>query len=152
MWFTDKLSLPISLVLANHEAYDIKEAQENQEQLNKNIALVLTKGNSLINVYFKKANDSVIKSIVKIYFCNNDNKYLIEETENNNGFKALGCLGYGTYKCIVEQFDSKNKMIASSSSSITLHDDIEALKKALTESLDSVKGQVRASGRHTVTI
>lgn len=144
--------LPLSLILANHEAYDIKEAKENQEQLNKNIALVLTKGNSLINVYFKKANESISKSVVKIYFCNNDDTYLIEENENNSGFRALCCLGYGTYKCTVEQFDSKNKLVASAASSIVLRDDIEALKKSLTDSLDAVKGQVRASGRHTVTI
>ena len=148
----DDCVLPIKCVLADHSKFDEKEAKENQERLNKNVALVVTKGNSLINVYFKKADDSVTKSVLKIYFWNNNESYLIEESENNTGFKSMAGLGYGTYECTVEQYDSKCRLVASVKSSVTLRDDINELKKSLTDSLDSVKGQVRASGRNTVYI
>ena len=147
----DDCQLALSLVLANHEAFDIKEAKENQEQLNNNISLVLTKGNSLINIYFKKANDNVVKTILKVFFYENDKTYLVEESENNGEFKSITGLGYGSYVCYVEQYDAKDKLVAFRKKSISLTDEIASLKSSLEKSLDGVKSQVRASGRNTVS-
>ena len=148
----DDCTLPISVVLSNHDKYDELEAKENRKQLNQNIALVLTRGESLINIYFKKANSSVVKTNIKLYFCNKETQYLIDSYESNGEFKSVTGLGYGTYRCVVEQFDSNNHVVASDEKSINLVNDIESLKSELSKSLEGVKTQVRNSGRNTVCI
>ena len=146
----DDCSLTLSVVLSNHEEFDIKTAKENQEQLNKSIALTLTIGNSLINIYCKKANDSVVKTIIKLLFSVDGNIYLVDEIESDKEFNSKTGLGYGLYECCVEQYDSNCKLIASSTKSIVLENEINKLRLAIEASLKDVENQVKASGNHTV--
>lgn len=148
----DDCIIPIQYILADHGKFDEKEARANKEQLANNVALVVAKGNSLINVYFKKANSKVEKSIVRIdYYGENDEYYTLDESENEAGFKSISGLAYGKYKCVVSQFDSKNNLIISVEKMVVLNDEIDDLKKVLKNSLEDVKKQVGASSKHTVS-
>lgn len=148
----DDCSLPIKAVLANRESFDIKEAEENYEKLVNQVALVLNTGNSLINVFWKKADETVTKTIIKFYYYDHKTKieYLIEESENNGEFKSFCGLAYGRYKFIIEQYDSKNNLVVSVSDIISLENEMADLKSSLENSLNGVKDQVRASGRNTI--
>lgn len=148
----DDCSLPIQAVLSNRESFDMKEAEENYEKLVNQVSLVLNTGNSLINMYWKKADETVTKTIIKFYYYDNKTKieYLIEESENNGEFKSFCGLAYGRYKFIIEQYDSKNNLVVSLSDIISLENEMADLKSSLENSLNGVKDQVKASGRHTV--
>ena len=149
----DDCSLPIEAVLANRESFDMKEAEKNYYKLVNQVALVLNTGNSLINACWKKADETITKSIVKFYYYDDRTKieYLIEESENNSEFKSFCGLAYGRYKFIIEQYDSKNNLVVSVSGIISLKNEIADLKSSLENSLNGVKDQVKASGRHTVS-
>lgn len=150
----DDCSLPIKAILADRESFDTKEAETNYEKLVNKVALILSKGNALINAYWKKSDETVLKTIIHLHYFDEatGNEYLIEESENNGEYKSISGLAYGNYRFNVEQYDSKGKLIVSVSKVITLNNDIEELKHLLSEGLNGVKNQVRASGIHTVVI
>lgn len=71
-------------------------------------------GNDLINIYFNKANDQVVKTNISLYMVNlNKIERLIKnyEVEKDDMFLSISGLAYGKYAYTVQQFDKYEKLV-----------------------------------------
>lgn len=142
--------LELSIVLADKKAYDAKVASANAAQLKANVALILGKGINLLNVFWKKADESVTRSVVKICFRPSDSvRYPVLEKETNEFYLSVPGLAFGVYEVTVEEFVG-DKLLVSVGGLVTLVDHPEELKRLIEASTDKLTGQVRASGTHYV--
>ena len=150
----DDCSVPIEAVLADKGAFDAKTAKEQREQLISNAALVVKNGDALINVFWKKANEQVVKSIVKVYYYHRPTsgdsvEYLICEKETESLYLSLTGLAYGEYRCVVEEYSSKGLVIAVEGHT-RLEDPVKVMKEESRDIKEHLKGVGRAAGGHWV--
>lgn len=152
----DDCSIPVEAVLADKGAFDAKTAKEYRKQLISNAALVVANGDGLINVFWKKANEQVVKSIVKVFYYHRPTsgdavEYLICEKETGSFYLSLTGLAYGEYRCVVEEFSSKSLVIAVEGHT-RLNDPVKVIKEESKEIKEHLKGVGRAAAGHTVVI
>lgn len=150
----DDCSVPIEAVLADKGAFDAKTANKQREQLISNAALVVKNGDALINVFWKKANEQVVKSIVKVYYYHRPTsgdsvEYLICEKETESLYLSLTGLAYGEYRCVVEEYSSKGLVIAVEGHT-RLEDPVKVMKEESRDIKEHLKGVGRAAGGHWV--
>ena len=152
----DDCLLPLQVIQSDKGAFDKKEAIEQRDQLIANTALVVSSGESLINVFWKKANDNVVRSIVKVFYYHRPNsgdavQYLICEKETESCYLSLTGLAYGEYRCVVEEHSSKGIIIAVEGYA-RLVDPVKVMKEESKEIKEHLKGVGRAAVGHTVVI
>lgn len=63
---------------------------------------------------------------------------------------AVCDLAFGDYLVVVEEYDSKRKLVVNASCSVQLKDVYTDLMTTLGQKLDGVKGMVKATSRNTV--
>ena len=119
-----------------------------------NAALVVKNGDALINVFWKKANEQVVKSIVKVYYYHRPTsgdsvEYLICEKETESLYLSLTGLAYGEYRCVVEEYSSKGLVIAVEGHT-RLEDPVKVMKEESRDIKEHLKGVGRAAGGHWV--
>lgn len=146
----DDCTLPLKIVFADKSAFDEKEAEAFKQQLIANVCLNVANGVDLLNIFWKKAHDSVTKSIVKVFFVASNEQFPVLEKEADTYFIPVCGLAFGHYLVIVEEYDSKGKLVVTTSCSVQLKDIYSDLKTTLGQKLDDVKGMVKATGPHFV--
>ena len=152
----DDCLLPLQAIQSDKGAFDKKEAKEQRDQLIANAALVVTNGEGLINVFWKKANDQVVKSVVKVFYYHRPTsgdavQYPIYEKETDTFYLSLTGLAYGEYRCVVEEYSSKDLVIAVEGYA-RLNDPVKVMKEESKDIKEHLKGVGRAAGGHWVTI
>ena len=152
----DDCSIPVEALLADKGAFDAKTAEEHREHLIANASLAVKNGEALINVFWKKANDQVTKSVVKVYYYNkpssgDSTEYLICEKEIEELYLSLAGLAYGDYRCVVEQYSPKGLVVAVEGHT-RLEDPVKVMKDESREIKEHLKGVGRAAAGHTVVI
>lgn len=86
----DECVLPIKAVLSDKGAFDVKVAKENNARLVSNVNLLVASGDGLINVYFKKADQTVNKIVVKVFRSGEEGvRYSILEKEVDGDRKSV---------------------------------------------------------------
>ena len=143
----DDATVRVKLNVSDNKAYDLKVAKANKETLVSNVALKVTNGVDLINIMWHNASSNVSKTIAKVYCLKDNESYLVVSLETQGEYLKVDSLAFGQYNIVVEQYDSKNNLVISASASILLKDFVETLS----EKLDGIKGQVRASGNNVVS-
>ena len=147
----DDCSMPVSAVFADKGAFDAKVEKENQKQLIASIALTASTGPALINVFWKKANSSVNKCVIKVQYQADSNVgYLVFNKEVDGEYLSLTGLAYGKYIIKVEEYVS-GKLLASVETSARLSDAAEDFRREMKEVKEILKGVGRAAGGHWVT-
>ena len=142
----DDCTLPLKIVFADKNAFDEKEAEAFKQQLIANVCLNVANGVDLLNIFWKKAHDSVTKSVVKVFFIGANERFPVLEKEEDSYFVPVCGLAFGQYLVVIEEYDSKGKLVVTASSSVQLKDIYSDLKATLGQKLDDVKGMVRATG------
>ncbi len=146
----DNCSLPLKIIFADKSAFDKKEAEALKQQLITNVCLNVANGVDLLNIFWKRANDCVTKSIVKVFFIASNERFPVFEKETDTYFMAVCDLAFGDYLVVVEEYDSKRKLVVNASCSVQLKDVYTDLMTTLGQKLDGVKGMVKATSRNTV--
>ena len=121
------IALPIKTILADKQTADAKVAS----RYTGNVALKIATGINLLNVFWKKANDTITKSIVKVYFLTKkDHKYLVLEKETQDYYLAVPNLAFGTYEVEVEEYAGERSVILVKETE-TLANHPSEIKKAI---------------------
>ena len=121
------IALPIKTILADKQTADAKVAA----RYTGNVALKIASGINLLNIFWKKANDTITKSIVKVYFLTKkDHKYLVLEKETQEYYLAVPNLAFGTYEVEVEEFAGERSVILVKETE-TLANHPSEIKKAI---------------------
>lgn len=109
----DDCIIEISKVFADKEAYDLKVQEETKAKYTQDIALTTSTGIDLINVFWKKANSSVNKVVLKIFYESESGiSYQIMNKNVDGEFFSLTGLGFGKYKISLEQYANDNLLIS----------------------------------------
>ena len=105
--------IEISKVFADKEAYDLKVQEETKAKYTQDIALTTSTGMDLINVFWKKANSSVNKVVLKIFYESESGiSYQIINKNVDGEFFSLTELGFGKYKISLEEYANDNLLIS----------------------------------------
>jgi len=117
----DPIELNVKFVFADKEAYYAKvRAQEEakrveaQNALNAKINPACKTGDSLVNIYWDNANESVEYSVINLYsvFDRTTNRLIGKYKEAGGLFKSINGLAYGEYFYEIIQFDSNGNKVA----------------------------------------
>ena len=148
----DDCLLPINAVAADKGAFDIKVEKENNARLVSNVGLLVAAGDGLINVYFKKAEPSVSKIVVKVFRSGEEGiKYSIIEKEVDGEFLSITGLAYGDYYVVVEEY-AGGKLLVSTDKGTSLQNKVNTVIKEIKSAAERISGTVKGTGRHTVVI
>ncbi len=146
----DDCALPLSTVLTDKKAYDSKVAAANHERLCESASLVVATGMSLLNVYWKKAEATVDRCIVRIHFNSERGaQYLVLEKETDGECLTIRDLAFGKYSVTLEEFSGKTQVV-SLTVSVDLVDSIQQVRKDLQDLRSLIKDGFRAVGPHYV--
>lgn len=114
----DPIKIPLVFVDADKAAWDAKIEAENRKHLAEAVNLVITKGDSLINVLFQPVDDRYSRSAIKLF-------YVYTDPENQKHYQFMGefysseglyfipiCnLGYGSYGIEYRQYAADGSLI-----------------------------------------
>ena len=147
----DPLEFDLIYNCSDKAAFDAKVEHEIAEKNRENMHLALLSDSSLLNIFFKKSNDSVTNIELKVEALIASEKYIVlqETIAANIEFKAVKHLAVGQYCVTIVEKDSSNKIIAKDTKNISVSD-IKTKFDELSKKLEEVRGQVRASGRGIV--
>ena len=127
----DDYTFPLFTILADKNAYDSKIAADNQKRLCESASLVVGTGVSLLNIYWKKAEATIDRCVVRVHFHSDQGvEYLVLEKETNGECLIVKDLAFGKYSVTLEEFTGKT-LIVSSTVSINLTDGIQQVRKDL---------------------
>lgn len=127
----DDCSMPISAVLADKGAFDAKIERQNRAELLSSTALIAVAGPALLNVFWKKANSSVDKCVIKVFFRGeNGTNYLILNKEVDGEFLSVPGLACGRYIVSLDEY-AGNKLIVSTEADAILANSIEEIRKEI---------------------
>lgn len=108
----DPISIHIDYQDADKQKYDL----EQQEELNKNINLALTRGLDLINVFWDEVSENVDHVEISIYkmsdMYNRGDRLVVKFVEKGASFKSITGLGFADYRCEIVEYDKENKVLA----------------------------------------
>ena len=116
----DDCVVPIKIEKADIKKFDEKLEEQREENLVKTAYLDVTTGPSLINVYFKKLDESIDKIVLTInYHSSNGEDYLVTCQEVEGECFALEGLANGVYNVTIEEYNGDD-LVVSSSKEVTL--------------------------------
>ena len=131
IYFVDDEAAPVALsikvVLADKEGAEAKVKAKYQ----KKAALEIATGINLLNVFWKKANETVTKSVVKVeYIAKKGVRYPVLEKEMEAYYLSIPDLAFGTYEVSVEEFADLRSVVLVKET-ITLANHPSEIKKAI---------------------
>ena len=155
--FANPCEFNVRYVEANKTAYDQKVAAQNNAECLANMNATCKTGVDLVNIYWNKASENYAytKIALFVYVENQKSEYLFMQEfkiDNEIFYKSVTGLALGDYKVKVSQFNSNNNLIVSTEVKFSITNPLNKKIDAIASKLDEVRGQVKASGRHTVVI
>lgn len=155
IYFINDVAEPLELAAvynySDRVAFDTKMDYEIAEKNRENMHLALLSDSSLLNIFFKKSNESVTNIELKVEAVFASEKYIVlqETIATNIEFKAVNHLTAGQYFVTIVEKDSSNNIIAKDTKNVFVKD-INTKFDELSGKLEEVRGQVRASGKGIV--
>lgn len=117
---TAPIEIPIFYIDANKELWDEKIRKEKRDELAKKVNIIISYGNSFINVLFKPINEKFSYSKVTLYYLNQDYRNPYKQimgdfkSEENKFYISIMNLGYSDYEIILKQYDKENILLYES--------------------------------------
>lgn len=116
----DDCVVPVKIEKADIKKFDEKLEEQREENLVRTAYLDVTTGPSLINVYFKKLDESIDRIVLTInYHSSNGQDYLVTCQEVEGECFALEGLASGVYEVTIEEYNGDD-LVVSSSKEVTL--------------------------------
>ena len=116
----DDCVVPVKIEKADIKKFDEKLEEQKEENLVRTAYLDVTTGPSLINVYFKKLDESIDRIVLTInYHSSNGQDYLVTCQEVEGECFALEGLASGVYNVAIEEYNGDD-LVVSSSKEVTL--------------------------------
>lgn len=155
--FANPCEFNVRFIEADKTAYDQKVAAQNNAECLANMNATCKTGLDLVNIYWNKASEkyAYTKIALYVYVENQKSEYLFMQeykVDDDVFYKSVTGLAIGDYKVKVSQFDSNNNLIVSTEVQFSITNPLNKKLDAIASKLAEVRGQVKASGRHTVVI
>lgn len=155
--FANPCEFNVRFIEADKTAYDQKVAAQNNAECLANMNATCKTGLDLVNIYWNKASEKYVytKIALYVYVENQKSEYLFMQeykVDDDVFYKSVTGLAIGDYKVKVSQFDSNNNLIVSTEVQFSITNPLNKKLDAIASKLAEVRGQVKASGRHTVVI
>ena len=116
----DDCVVPVKIEKADIKKFDEKIEEQKEENLVRTAYLDVTTGPSLINVYFKKLDESIDRIVLTInYHSSNGEVYLVTCQEVEGERFAYEGLASGIYNVTIEEYNGDD-LVVSSSKEVTL--------------------------------
>lgn len=153
--FANPCEFNVRFIEADKTAYDQKVVAQNNAECLANMNATCKTGLDLVNIYWNKASEKYVytKIALYVYVENQKSEYLFMQeykVDDDVFYKSVTGLAIGDYKVKVSQFDSNNNLIVSTEVQFSITNPLNKKLDAIASKLDEVRGQVKASGIHTV--
>lgn len=105
----DDYIMDVVYVEGDKEKYYRKKAEEDRKAIISNAKIKVSTGDSLVNIYFAPCGENYKSTEIELY--TNGNLMARYKVPEEQFFKSIEGLAYGSYTFILKQFDKEGKII-----------------------------------------